>query len=262
MAPTLHDNLRGKVSGRKTRDGWQELRIGHTIKGVEGSGPELLDNALQASGLQRLGDLHPTIQGLVVDEALPDARGGGVVDVTLTYRRPEFTRPGLGHSTGAGKTVRVGTALRSVQTNRDANGKIMFVEYAGQKKGLTMSRLMPTSTLVVEWSQNHSPGLMSRKYVGKTNTAGGFDFAEGEAKENTWLCMRIEGVCSDGEWWDCIGEWEYDEDDWDSEGAWLDANHACIPDGVIMADGSVAPEHADAVKTFKNYKRVNFNEIK
>jgi hypothetical protein len=109
--------------GRQTREGWVELERLATVTGLTSyHGYAKLDEALEAldSHGEEIGQEHPDVEGLYLDERTPQAKTPDTVEVRLTYRK--LDEPDREEPTG-----QVGASVKEVQTYLDKNGDLITV---------------------------------------------------------------------------------------------------------------------------------------
>lgn len=228
----------------------------YLVKDVAGTDQQILRNALAASGVPRRGQRHPTRPTAFVTHRRAVGTGGRTVRVTITYEdRGESDDP-------ADERIRVGTSLRTVETNKDVNGALLTVMIPGSKdQSGTVSVERPISTIHVSRKEASSPGAKSRAYAGKVNGRGQFRLAGGDVAARTWRCNYITGESTDqGETWQVDYEFEYDKNGWDKEVAYIDPETGRIPEALSdAAAGSIT--EIFGLRTFQVYEEANFNNL-
>lgn len=131
------------------------------------------------------------------------AWGNADAEIVINYRTPDSSTPGSGN---AGQ-IEIGTTLTQSQTNFDAanlalppdSRQPIQVSYTPPGSSVTRTVpgraavLVPRSTLVIERTETSQPGVVSRSYVGKTNSTTWLGEAAG-----SFLCTSITGRSNDG----------------------------------------------------------------
>jgi hypothetical protein len=251
------DVTRGNIAGRKDSDGWQELTTLVVVDGLSGSTDQILDDALIASGVPRMGQLHPSKSVLEVDELRPKAVSGSVVEITVVYRNKGDTDS----PEEVSGTIRIGTSLQSVTSNDDHEGKLIVVTHGTVTQAADVPRQVPQSTIHVSRRESASPGYKSQKYVGKVNAANQFALAGENAAARTWMCTAITGQSSDGaKTFDVDYEFAYNEKTWDVARVIFRGADGRTPIGILDPLGNIQIE--SAVKTnVQIYTEANFNDL-
>ncbi len=188
------------------------------ILGITGVPHSKIPDALNAKGLPRYGDPHPSplADGLPLSlmtasilEGEPDK-----AIVTLTYEYPN-TSGGIGFfentpSVTTAAQLEVTTTLNQLTTNFDGGGNEMFVEHQFPpgadevtplltKQTGEASIMVPTTTINYMRREPHSPLAKAQQYVGKTGasegTSDGLIFGD---PDRYWLCTGLGGPSDDG----------------------------------------------------------------
>ena len=237
MASVILDIVDGS-SARNTYAGLEMDRIAK-VAGLTGIGSQRLIEALQVTGMPALGDAHPTVSNMYVAERHPRAVKPAVVEVRLLYRSRKIVD--IHHV-----SIEVGTALKSVERNRDKDGKDMTVTYNGTSQGLTITDEVPVSTMVCQRTESRSPGYISRLYVNKVNSVVWNLDPSSAARE--WKCQRIVGVSEDlGATYDVTYEFQHDIDKWVVEGFYIDPETGRPPSDAVTGNGKVTYDLKDAI---------------
>ena len=261
MATAAHTDVnKYGVSGHKDDKGWKSLTTTAIVEDVAGTGDQVLANALVASGVPRMNQIHPYYSALSVASLAPKAVGGGVVEITIGYERPEEGGSSSvpGEDTGS---IQVGASLQSVQANKDAFGDLVQVTHGGKTQPATFPMLVPRATIRKTRTRDESPLEDAKEYVGKVNTANGFNLGGNPVEARTWLCTAITGHSDDGgETYEVTYEFAYNPDGWDVPWVFFRAPDGKTPSGVIDANGQVIDANA-AVQNVQVYAEINFNGL-
>ena len=229
----------------------------YLVKDVAGTDQQILRNALGASGIPRRGQRHPSRPTAHVVSRRAAGIGGRTVRVTVTYEdKGEADDP-------EDQRTRVGTSLRTVETNKDVNGHLLTVMLPGTKdQSGTVNVERPISTIHVSRKEDTSPGAKSRAYAGKVNGRGQFRLAGGDVAARTWRCNYITGDSTDqGASWQVEYEFEYDPHGWDKEVAYIDPETGRIPQELSEA-GAGSIEQIFGLVKFQVYEEANFNNLR
>jgi len=267
MAIVREDILKG-TGGSKDIHGWRTIKRIVIVDGLgEASDPggwvAIMDEAFDAAGIS-VGDAHPDISTIYLQDAEVEALDKHQVKLTLTYARLDF-RFISGFEDGA---VEVGASVIARETNKDKNGTEMFLSYS-YPKGYQRS---PHDTPLTEASEADVQGHMAtvmwpqvvwtvnqvetiskadlktkaKTYVGKVNSGVWDGCAAG-----TVLCMRIQGRSTDGGvHFNVQYEYEYRAETWD---------HIAL---YIRDNGKPPPEtDANSLKTYRLQSEADFSSL-
>lgn len=189
----------------ETRDGYEATRVAK-VTGIDGATDgAVLWAALDAGGMPKRGDEHPTIPGIVVDtrQAMPDLQDPAVIRVVLTYR----SLSSVEIADGGKPVMETGVTLTTEATSRDASGRSTYKVWQIRQYGSDGSldavtnayelaqfeRQMPQVVITFRRKMTTNPAKDATKYVGKV---GSWDRADdGYAP---WFCNAIRGTTQDG----------------------------------------------------------------
>lgn len=183
-----------------------------TIIGLTGVPHSKIPDALNARGLPRYGEAHPSplADGLPLSHMMARIMDGepDKAIVTLTYEFPSSTG-GIGWfentpSETTAPQIEVSTTLNQLTTNFDGGGNQMFVEhqYPPRENGVELpltkqtgeaAIMVPTTSVNYMRRESVSPLSKARQYVGKTNSTRIFG-----DPARYWLCTGLGGPSDDG----------------------------------------------------------------
>jgi hypothetical protein len=202
------DRVEGSEA-RRTAAGWELVR-GGLVSGLSGRAEEIAVRALEAPGVPRVGEAHPTVGSVRVWSVEAEPAGPTSVTLRVRYRSPGVT-VGADPFPGEGEraSIEVGASLRAETVRRDRWGQAVRVlrprQDAGagaseagaetQRVGQLMSttRLTPEVTLTYRAREPESPAFKARTFTGAVNSREAFGDPPG-----TWLCTAIRGESDDG----------------------------------------------------------------
>lgn len=253
---TVKIDIRDGARGEQTAGAWAFDRIA-LVTGVTGDANARVYNAMIDPAMPDYGDEHPTIEGLYLIDRYGEALSTGVVKVRLVYKRPSRNWTPTDTTT---PQIVVGTTLQQYQTYRDINGDTITVSYTIPGKGLkttgvSVSVLLPSSTLHLVRTEDTNPQVKSGIYSGKVNSAGwAFD---PEAPARTWLCTGIVGRSNDGGTsfevsYDFLHKRTLATDNWDGVAEFIDPTTGQPPPDLELGTGR---------KIVLLYEEINFNAL-
>ena len=256
---TVHGPSIDAASATKDREGWREVSCLYKVQGVAGSGLAVMTNALNASGIPRMGQTLAGFEGLVCTEQAPDAQGGGVVNVRCRFERIGYEDATVDEGPGQAR-IRVGSSLQQVTTSKDVDGGQIAVQWPDKPdQGGTVTVGRPHTVIHVLRREYGSPLVNSKAYVGKTNLPNQFRLG-GPCAVNTWRCNSISGDSSDGgRTYDVEYEFEYAPEGWDQTVEYTDSETGKLPDGW---SGLNAAEKAGASHAVPCYHLTSFNHLR
>ena len=182
------------------------------VTGLVGPPESKIPDALNAVGMPRYGDPHPSpiaagiplsIMRADIFESEPDK-----AIVTLTYEFPSTSGGFILFENEPSETtapqIEVTTTLNQLTTNFDGGGNEMFVQHQfppgedGVERPPTLqlgeaSIMVPTTTVNYMRREPRSPLAKARLYVGKTNSMPVFG-----DPARYWLCTHLGGPSDDG----------------------------------------------------------------
>ena len=192
------------------------------ILGITGVPHSKIPDALNAKGLPRYGDPHPSplADGLPLSlmtasilEGEPDK-----AIVTLTYEYPN-TSGGIGFfentpSVTTAAQLEVTTTLNQLTTNLDVDGNAITVTYVQplfdddgvtiigsdvKVQGGEITTMVPTTSVNYMRREPVSPLEKAKVYVGTTGASAGTGFGDifGDP-DDYWMCTHIGGPSDDG----------------------------------------------------------------
>lgn len=216
----------GDVS--RDTDGLHTSRIVR-VTSLSGDAATRLYNAMNASGVPRYGEPHPSIPHLraISISAAPDEAGARI---TVNYGQPTFEQKEPNETEQP--IIQVGSTLQESQTSKDKDDNLIFTEFTytpvdedGNQGEEITEKFVPvlalqTAQTAVEYQrrENANPLQKSLLYVGKVNSVGIGLFAA-----RTLLCTGIEGQSNDGGISYSVGyRFQYNPRTWDVEFFYID----------------------------------------
>jgi hypothetical protein len=247
-----------------TKQGTTEtVRVFH-VKGLTGDGYERVVAAV-GEGIPQIDDVHPADENLYVTKQDAEAISDSTVEVRITYTTPgSFGGGPVGEAKGC--TITVGTTLTSEETNVDADGNPLEVNYTiagtGTHGGIyypqksqnkTTNKLVPHTTLEFRRTVATSPAAESMAYVGKLNS----DTFCGTA-EPRWMCTSITGTSNNGGLtYERTDTFAYDGSagaGWVSQLLWIDPDTGFAPHDIDFTTHN-------GVQSFNLYNQVSFSGL-
>ena len=190
----------GNATARLSKDGWEVVRSG-VVTGLESvDGDLLLVMGALVPGVPRIGQQHPSILFVFLEEVIPTYVDGGTVNLDLIYRSPEGLHPNDESDSGAA-TIETGSTVEQVETSEDFNGDLLAVPYTPEGEDektavRSISVLRPRPMKVFTWSSTDNPDDLSETFSGHTNDRSWAHDPGGIPRE--WLCHGIVGRSKDG----------------------------------------------------------------
>lgn len=241
-------------TARLSAQGWYMVRIAN-VTGLTSNGDVLLVEAALFPGMPVIGQPHPNIPFIYLDEIVPKYVDAGQAKVELHYRSPEGTAPDSAEE-GGDATIEIGGVVQQVETYEDINGVLMKVPRDGEEdqvKPVTVMR--PRQQMSFTFAIDYNPLILSEYYVGKVNKQG-WKHDPG-APARTWLCMDISGrTKNNGATYTAIATFEKATDpptgNFDITMAWIDDETRRPPEDVTEGNGQ---------KTFQVYAEADFDSL-
>jgi hypothetical protein len=248
MAVTVYLDLPEGASVKRTREGWEAVRIAK-VDGLTGDPDAILYNAATASGMPAYNSAHPTIPGLYLKEIHPRAIGACQAEVRLVYKPLRYTG-----SPGQDPVITVGSTVEQVQTYEDINGTEMIVTHDSKDQVKQASVFRPKTTLHFVREETDSARPESEAYVGKVNAAG-WNIAPTDAAR-TWMCWSIISRSTDGgDTWTTeyifVRKLDPPTENWDKYEQYTDPQTGCAPSGL----------DSSGRKVYQHYAEANFNAL-
>jgi len=188
------------------RDGYRSQRVA-IVSGVTGTAAEVLFNAINDAALPDIGDVHPEVSTITLQEVICAPLGGGQYKVTMTYYKDAGTS--TGPSTAQPRaTVAVGVE----ETSLDVNGVSMQTAY--RAAGATFSQRFtaeverPRITFEFEYIATSWPTSELTTYAGKVNSVAWNGYAAGSI-----LCTGIN-VTPEGDNYSVVYSFAYRPEGW------------------------------------------------
>ncbi|GMV81500.1 MAG: hypothetical protein AMXMBFR7_26840 [Planctomycetota bacterium] len=232
------------------------------VSGLTGDADRKLFSALEADGIPRRGDFHPSIPNLVAVGRSTDAIDVGTIKVRVTYK--PYNASTVINEVAPPK-VSMGATVQDLETYKDHTGATMYVYYtstpvngasvydktkdSGKATGkVNRSYPMPVARLTRRERKN--PLDLALQYVGRVNLLA---FRGGAAR--TWLITRIEGDSEDGgESFTNTYELAYNPSTWDATVIFADKETGEIPN-------APEPSEGNGIATFQIYPAVDFDPL-
>jgi hypothetical protein len=243
---------------RLTREGWEFDRkaivYDLTITGdgaisaherITAAYAELITDAARRCVI---GDQHPSGERSFLEEVTPEAVDQDKITFDLKYKPPEANEA---VATDENSVIEVGASLIQVETNKNAAGNVMSVNYDGQEQGGLVGKLVPQTTISITRRESGSPGAKARNYVGKVNSSGWA--LDSSAQARTWFCTAITGRSTDGgATYEVNYQFQYRPETWDENIVYIDPGTGRPPSDVSDTNG---------INTYEIYATTNFNSI-
>ncbi len=209
MSTTIKIDIIEGTTMRETQTGFELQRIAR-VSGLSGDASQRMFEALNADGMPRRLDSHPTVGGMRCDEraASVEQTSGTTARVTLTYRTVllNSAQP-KDPEVGDIPVLSYGTSLTTTTTQLDYAGATMALKYVPSQKEIdngemiagdypvlgTASVQVPQTFLRYKKRDTTDASGLSLTYVGTTNATPIFGKPAG-----TWLCSAINGETTDG----------------------------------------------------------------
>lgn len=239
--------------------GWEFTRVAKVTE-LAGSGQNRIVDAVNQV-IQAVGDIgteHPLISTSRIVKFTPRVVSASVVDVNIEYKEGSFSFENT-------TRINIGTSVSQVESNTDANGDPILVEYqyptdyqldpqkAGKtiKQGGTIQRPAPESTLVIKRRETASPGDKSRIYSGKANSVSWSLDPTSDPRQ--WFCYSITGESDDGgATYDVEYTFHYREETWDQEVMFINPDDGRPPPDLVVGTG---------LKIVRRVKTIDFNGL-
>lgn len=232
------------------RDGYRAERIA-IVSGVTGTAEQVLYNAINDSQLPDIGDAHPDIASITLQDLSCEPQGGGHYRIVMSYYKDSGQA-----STSASAEVRANTGLAVEETALDVNGDAMTAVYVTYGGGLVRQRFTaeverPRIVFDFEYTSSNYPTEDINSYLGKVNSLAWNGYAPG-----TILCSAID-VDQSGANFRVRYSFAYRVDGWQFTGKLVYS----LP--VYLAEG--APDYGidleTGTKPFSVYKSVDFTPL-
>lgn len=269
---TVHRNQRGS-SANLEANGWSIEEI-VKVENPSGSGLSKIVNAANDPALPKIGQSFPTVPTVTLRRISVVGESSNVVELRLSWEDIRKDNNGGGKDDPSQASIEYSSGLRSVETNKDANGNLMTVtlknandpsaDTLGIQSG-TVNIDIPVRGIRMRLKTTTNPSARQATYVGKVNTAGGFRLSPA-SPARTWRCDAITATSSDGgKTYDeerVFSHAGYDgegnEQRWDVTVKYLDPETGRLPE---IVSGNPVDYKANAVKTFPVYDEINFNPL-
>lgn len=258
MSATVSDIIEGHIS-EDASAGYSVERV-FMVSGVSGAAHARGYNALNAPGVPRLFEGHPSIPSLFCSQrtATPMGDSSDRFRVTCRYKLPDFAI--LQPDESAPGLISVGGGLSQVATQKDVDGNAISVTYtypddhgdktlAGRSytQGGEVGLMVPVTVLRETRRESVNPNFKARAYVGRVNS---FPIWNGAAR--TYLCTRIEGESRDGgESYEVAYEFQYKPEGWDASVVFRD----------LKTNRPIPNPDAEALKTVPIYAGIDFGGL-
>ncbi len=248
MSKVKLDRIEGS-SLRRMAEGFEAVRVAYVI-GLGGDACGRLRQAVEAEGIPRVGQPHPTIENLVVQLVAVEPDGPHAAKVLIHYRSRE-----VGGGSAGGGRVEVGSTLNQRLTETNLSGERITVAYTAtgddsdlQIQGTRVPALRPQTTLQFSRNESNNPARLARQFVGTVNQARIFD-----GDSQTWLCTAITGKSSDGAVsFDVTYEFQHNADGWQPQVSYIDPRTNRPPADLVLGVG---------LKEIAIYKQTDFREL-
>lgn len=216
------------------------------IVGLEGNSYDMLYLANVHGDTPPYGKVHPRIPWARVIRKTWRSIGKGEAEGQIEYGS---IQTGGQQQVDDPPIITVGASVQTKQTQRDVDGKQMFVRHEfvttdddGNITGSTgrtdkqvgeVEVQVPFVTLRFSARRNFSPAAQAKEYVGTMNQVPWQD-----GGLYTWLCTRIEGISRDGgETYEVDYEFAYNPETWWAVVVYIDPETNQIPPGIVVGEG-------------------------
>lgn len=192
-------------------------------------------NAVTADGMPLKGSAHPNDSTLLLEDYRVSMNGGTFATVDLVYRRQEFAiQP---DEEGYQANFSGGTALETIQTQKDKNGDPITVTHNGVTQGGFINVTIPRSSLNVSAIDAQTePGSISTAWVGKVNSA---NWNGGEP--GTWMCTSVTFDAFDlsvaPPKWRFNFSFTHRAEGWNPDVVFIDPTTGKPPSGLVEGEG-------------------------
>ena len=169
-----------------TREGYRAERIA-MVSGVSGSAESVLYNAINDAALPDIGDAHPDVSDITLNDISCEPVGGGRYQIKMSYYKDAGST-----TTSSAAQSRMSSGLAVEETHTDINGKRMktaFVTAYGLslfRQSFTGEVERPRITIEFEYTAAGYPTADINKYLGKINSTAWNGYAV-----ETILCSGI-----------------------------------------------------------------------
>ena len=232
-----------------TRDGYKAQRVA-MVTGVSGTAAQVLYNAINDAQLPDIGDPHPDVSTITLQDIICVPLGGGQFKVTLSYYKDATS------STGASTAQpRASVAVAVEESSTDVNGQSMQTSY--RKGGATVSQRFtaeierPRLTFEFTYIGTTWPTTELTKYAGKINSAVWNGYPIG-----TILCTGID-VTPEGDNYSITFGFAYKSEGWQ----YLAKTSNVPPLQASITDPDNNLNLETGVRPFDVYKTVDFNPL-
>jgi hypothetical protein len=188
------------------KNGYRAERIA-VVTGVTGDPDEILFNAVNDGALPNIGDVHPVISAITLQNIQSEPLGGGQYRIVMSYFSDLGSESG---SSNARFTANASTS--SEETSRDINGVLMQTEYS--VGGAFVSQYFvaelerPRMVFDFTYTAPNFPQSEIDNYVGFMNSVPWLGYAV-----NTILCSNIF-VEDEGENFRVRFSFQYNSETW------------------------------------------------
>lgn len=239
----------------ETKDGMQCQRH-FMVTGIEGEASKIEYLALQADGIPKLRDAHPSVPKMFCDSRSTSPKDPQTVEITCHYKQP--TRASDRNAGDkAQPQIQIGASVVTQSTNLDADDNVMECERRNTADSTTVKQpvmaqvQVPQIVLRLQRKEENSPHAKARDYVGRVNKEKFYD-----GDEKCWLCTRIEGNSEDGgDSYIVTYEFQYNSWTWKWKAYYQENN---LP---VKSDASPEPILGYEIKWFDIYEAVSFSPL-
>jgi len=155
---------------RLTADGYTAERIA-IVSGVSGTAAEVLFNAINDAALPDIGDAHPDISTITLNDISCEPFSGGTFKITMSYYKDSGTT-----QTSSSAEARAVAGLSVEETHVDINGQPLKTQYktawggAIVRQPFTAEVERPRMSFEFEYTTTGFPTSDTAKYLGKINS--------------------------------------------------------------------------------------------
>jgi len=231
-----------------TKEGYRAQRIA-LVSGVAGTAAQVLFNAINDGGLPDIGDAHPDISTITLNDITCSPLGGGQFKITLSYYKDSGTT-----TTSSTAEARVSSGLSVEETHEDINGQPMDSSYQIFGGGFASQRFTaeverPRMSINFEYTATGFPTNDITKYLGKINSATWNGYPP-----KTILCSAIDAD-QNGDNFRVSYTFTYRAEGWQFKGK------TQYPPEEITASADDGLDLTTGIREWDVYRTVNFSPL-
>jgi len=171
---------------RLDKNGYRAERVA-IVTGVTGTAAQVLYNAINDSSLPDIGDAHPDVAEITLNDITCDPLGGGAFRVVMSYYKDSGAT-----TSSSSAEARLVSGLSVEETHEDINGVPMDTRYSIIGNSFVSQRFTaeverPRVSIQFEYTATGFPTSDIAKYLGKINSVTWNGYPPG-----TVLCSSID----------------------------------------------------------------------